>query len=73
MCDNPIPCRSLLIISIIKNKYLVFLNQGDQVGHTTNISDAGASTQACSERREVTLKEIHVVHTYKCIKRGIKK
>lgn len=71
MCDNPIHCRSLLIISVIKNKYLVFLNQGDQVGHTTDISDAGAPTQACSERRDVTLKEIRMVHTYKCFKGDI--
>lgn len=44
-----------------KKKYLVFLNQGDQVRHTTNISDARTSTQAYSVRTEVTVRETHWV------------
>lgn len=34
----------------------MLLNQGDQVRHSTDISDARMSTQAWRERREGTLK-----------------
>lgn len=34
----------------------MLLNQGDQIRHTTNVSDARMSTQAWRESREGTLK-----------------